>query len=50
MVQFRKYNEILKMAAEEELILLNPVQLYQDVIICSCVCHHASTVIASHKL
>lgn len=36
MVQFRKYNEILKMAAEEELLLLNLVQLYQDVIICGC--------------
>lgn len=52
MVQFRKYNEILKMAAEEELLLLNLVQLYQDVIICSCVCHRASTVssgTASHR-
>lgn len=52
MVQFRKYNEILKMAAEEELLLLHLVQLYQVVIICSCVSHRASTVssgTASHR-
>lgn len=43
MVQFRKWNEIVKMAAEK-LSSLTVVQLYQDAIICSRVCYCASTV------
>lgn len=43
-MQFRKENEITKMAAKEKLSSLTLVQFYQDAIICSHVCHCASTV------